>query len=297
MSPHPLSRIVSRFKREPSRTGSLVITFHGDAILPRGGAVWLGTLLQFFELLGTDGGVVRTAVSRLAADGWLARARVGRKSFYTLAKSGRERFEAAIAHVYDPHPQDWAGRFELLLIESGADREASRDALVEAGFGSPMPGVWVAPAGVAVPSVAAGAIRLEVAATDETGRRLAGAGWSLDRTAQSYREFIATFAPLEAWTGQAKSMAPADAMLARILLTHHYRRVILRDPLLPAPLLPQAWPAHEARRLCARLYRALLPASERWLDAHGESRNGPLPPPGAELRRRFSDAFTDALQK
>jgi phenylacetic acid degradation operon negative regulatory protein len=297
MSPQPLSRIVSRFKREPSRTGSLIITFHGDAILPRGGSVWLGTLLQFFELLGTDGSVVRTAVSRLAADGWLARDKIGRKSFYTLAKSGRERFEAAIAHVYDPHLQDWAGRFELLLIGNGADREASRDALVEAGFGSPMPGVWVAPAGVAVPPVAAGAIRLEVAATDEMGRRLADAGWSLDRTAQSYREFIATFAPLEAWTGQAKAMAPADAMLARILLIHHYRRVILRDPLLPAPLLPEAWPAHEARRLCARLYRGLLPASEQWLDAHGESSAGPLPPAGPELGRRFSDAFTDALQK
>ena len=123
MSPQPLSRIVSRFKREPSRTGSLVITFHGDAILPRGGSVWLGTLLQFFELLGTDGGVVRTAVSRLAADGWLARDRIGRKSFYALARSGRERFEAAIAHVYDPHPQDWAGRFELLLIGNGASRK------------------------------------------------------------------------------------------------------------------------------------------------------------------------------
>jgi phenylacetic acid degradation operon negative regulatory protein len=297
MSPHPLSRILSRFKREPSRTGSLIITFHGDAILPRGGSVWLGTLLQFFELLGTDGGVVRTAVSRLAADGWLARDKIGRKSFYTLARSGRERFEAAVAHVYHPHPQDWAGRFELLLIGNGADREASRDALAEAGFGSPMPGVWVAPSGVAVPPVATGAIRLEVAAADETGRRLAGASWSLDRTAQSYREFIATFAPLESWTGQAGTMKPSDAMLARILLIHHYRRVILRDPLLPAPLLPEAWPAHEARRLCAELYRALLPASEQWLDAHGESSAGALPPPGAELQRRFSGGFTDALQK
>jgi len=39
MSQHPLFRIISRFKREPSRTGSLIITFYGDAILPRGGSV------------------------------------------------------------------------------------------------------------------------------------------------------------------------------------------------------------------------------------------------------------------
>lgn len=297
MSPHPLSRIVSRFKREPSRTGSLIVTFYGDAILPRGGSVWLGTLLQFLDMLGTDGGVVRTAVSRLAADGWLDRDKVGRKSFYRLAKSGRERFETAVEHVYNPHPSNWAGRFELLLIGNGADREASRTALTEAGFGSPMPGVWVAPSAVSLPPVAAEAIRLEVSADDAMGRRLVEASWSLERTADSYREFMKTFAPLEAWIGSAERISPADAILARVLLIHHYRRVILRDPLLPAALLPQAWPALEARQFCARLYQTFLPASESWLDAHGESVTGSLRPPGPELARRFSDVQRDMLQK
>ncbi|MFX5793418.1 PaaX family transcriptional regulator C-terminal domain-containing protein, partial [Acinetobacter baumannii] len=88
-------------------------------------------------------------------------------------------------------------------------------------------------------------------------------------------------------------ISPADAILARILLIHHYRRVILRDPLLPAGLLPSAWPALEARQLCARLSQAFLPASESWLDAHGESATGPLRSPGPELRRRFSDVQRD----
>ncbi|MGD9839428.1 MAG: phenylacetic acid degradation operon negative regulatory protein PaaX [Afipia sp.] len=297
MSPHPLSRIVSRFKREPSRTGSLIITFYGDAILPRGGSVWLGTLLRFLDMLGTDGGVVRTAVSRLAADGWLDRDKAGRKSFYKLAKRGRERFEAAVEHVYNPHPSDWAGRFELLLIGNGADRDASRAALSEAGFGSPMPGVWVAPSSVPTPALAKGAIRLEVSANDATGRRLVEASWSLERTAESYREFMKTFAPLEAWAGAANDITPADAILARVLLIHHYRRVILRDPLLPAALLPPAWPALEARIFCASLYQALLPASESWLDEYGESASGSLRPPGPELGRRFSDVQRNMLQK
>jgi phenylacetic acid degradation operon negative regulatory protein len=222
---------------------------------------------------------------------------VGRKSFYKLAKSGRERFETAVEHVYNPHPSNWAGRFELLLIGNGADREASRTALTEAGFGSPMPGVWVAPSAVPLPPVAAGAIRLEVSAGDAMGRRLVDASWSLERTADSYREFMKTFAPLEAWIGSAEKISPADAMLARVLLIHHYRRVILRDPLLPAALLPPAWPALEARRFCARLYQALLPASESWLDAYGESATGSLRPPGPELGRRFSDVQRNMLQK
>ncbi|MHC2193578.1 DNA-binding transcriptional regulator PaaX [Bradyrhizobium diazoefficiens] len=137
---HPLSRIIDQLKREPSRTGSIVITVFGDAIVPRGGSVWLGTLLEFFESLDIDSGVVRTAMSRLAADGWLTREKVGRNSFYRLADKGHQTFEAATRHIYDPPPSDWTGRFELLLI-NGEDRDASREALRNAGFGSPLPGV------------------------------------------------------------------------------------------------------------------------------------------------------------
>ena len=67
--PHPLSRIIEQLKREPSRTGSIVITLFGDAIVPRGGSVWLETLLEFFKTIDIDSGVVRTAMSRLANDG------------------------------------------------------------------------------------------------------------------------------------------------------------------------------------------------------------------------------------
>ena len=86
MPPPPLTRIIDQLKRETSRTGSIIITVFGDAIVPRGGAVWLGTLLEFFKRLDIDGGVVRTAMSRLAADGWLERNKVGRNSFYRLAQ-------------------------------------------------------------------------------------------------------------------------------------------------------------------------------------------------------------------
>ncbi len=182
----PLARIIEQLKREPSRTGSIVITVFGDAIVPRGGSVWLGTLLEFFEALDIDTGVVRTAMSRLAADGWLERNKVGRNSFYRLANKGRQTFDAATRHIYDPPPSDWTGRFELLLIGNGEDRDASREALKNAGFGSPLPGVWVAPSGVPVPEEAAGAIRLEVSAEDDSGRRLLSESWPLHRTADAY---------------------------------------------------------------------------------------------------------------
>jgi phenylacetic acid degradation operon negative regulatory protein len=287
--PHPLARIIEQLKREPSRTGSIVITVFGDAIVPRGGSVWLGTLLEFFKPLDIDSGVVRTAMSRLAADGWLERNKVGRNSFYRLVKKGRQTFDAATKHIYDPQPSDWTGRFELLLIGNGEDRDASREALKNAGFGSPLPGVWIAPSGVPVPEEAARAIRLEVSAEDDSGRRLLSESWPLDRTADAYLKFMKTFEPLRSWIGRRERLSDLDAFTGRILLIHHYRRVVLRDPLLPTPLLPADWPGRAARKLCGEIYRGLLPLSEQWLDRNASNENGPLPPPGEELARRFSD--------
>jgi phenylacetic acid degradation operon negative regulatory protein len=285
--PPPLARIIQQLKREPSRTGSIVITVFGDAIVPRGGSVWLGTLLEFFEQLDIDAGVVRTAMSRLTADGWFERHKVGRNSFYRLVQSGRQTFDIATRHIYGAPASDWTGRFELLLIGNGGDRDASREALKNAGFGSPLPGVWVAPSGVPVPEEAAGAIRLEVSAEDESGRRLLSESWPLERTADAYKKFMKTFEPLHSSIERGEQLVDADAFTARILLIHHYRRVVLRDPLLPSVLLPPDWPGGAARTLCGEIYRALLPASEQWLDRHASNEDGPLPKAGAELARRF----------
>jgi phenylacetic acid degradation operon negative regulatory protein len=285
--PHPLARIVDQLKREPSRTGSIVVTLFGDAIVPRGGSVWLGTLLAFFKTLDIDSGVVRTAMSRLAADGWLERNKVGRNSFYRLARKGRQTFDAATKHIYDPPPSGWTGRFELLLIGSSEDRDASREALKNAGFGSPLPGVWIAPSGAPIPEEAARAIRLEVSAEDDSGRRLLSESWPLERTADAYLKFMKTFEPLRGWIGRREPIADIDAFTARILLIHHYRRVVLRDPLLPTALMPEDWPGGAARQLCGEIYRGLLPASEQWLDRNANNETGQLAKAGEGLARRF----------
>ena len=90
--------------------------------------------------------------------------------------------------------------------------------------------MWVAPSGVPVPEEAAGAIRLEVSAEDDSGRRLLSESWPLDRTADAYLKFMKTFEPLRGWIARGEQLSDADAFTARILLIHHYRRVVLRDP-------------------------------------------------------------------
>ena len=110
-----LDQILSHVRNEPSRTWSIIITLYGDVIVPRGASVWLGTLLKFFQAIGIADGVVRTATSRLASDGWLERIRVGRNSFYRLAPKGQETFRAATARIYSASSPPWRGGFTLVF--------------------------------------------------------------------------------------------------------------------------------------------------------------------------------------
>ena len=293
--PSPITAILQHLRNRPSRTWSIVVTVFGDAVAPRGGSLWLGSLLSIFEAMEIPGGVVRTAMSRLAADGWLQRSRVGRNSFYQLTDQGRGRFAAAAERIYGEPPTDWDGHFNLVLLDSGTDRDtvggtdrhAVRGVLESSGFGSIAPGVLIAPLSTPVPEEAAALLRLQGCADLPTGRQLAERAWTLTDTAEAYRRFLHAFEPLWQWIAASGRLSDLDALVARILLVHEYRRVVLRDPLLPPALLPADWPGTSARRLASMIYQALLPGSERWLEQNGQNEDGPLPRPSSDLQRRF----------
>jgi phenylacetic acid degradation operon negative regulatory protein len=282
-----LAQIVEHLKSKPSRTWSVIITFYGDAIVPRGGSAWLGTLLEFFRSLDIEEGVVRTAMSRLAADGWIERTKVGRNSFYRLAEKGLSPFLAATEHIYFAIAPEWTGRFDCVLQFDGSGREALRNELDAQGFGAALPGFWLAPEGKHLPKVSAAALRATMQADLAASREIAARVWPLAGLGEAYRRFVELFASLDKALTMQPGLEPIDALVARILMIHEYRRVILRDPILPSALLPSDWPGEAARNLCAGLYRKLLAASELWLDGHVLTENGPAPKPGAEFYKRF----------
>lgn len=284
-----LAGLIGRLRAQPSRTGSVVITVFGDAIAPRGGSVWIGTLIEILRPLDPAGGpgdsIVRMAASRLAREGWLERERIGRNSFYRLGARGRAEFAAASARIYAapaaPEAAGIAGRLRLAVLD-GEDREARRVALEARGYAALAPGVLIAPDTAAPPGE--GALLLRAEADDATMHALAARAWPLGQVAEGYRRFLSWFAPMR----HGPALRGPEALLARVLLIHEFRRVVLRDPLLPAALLPPDWPGHAARGLCAALYVALRGPSEAWLDAHAIGAAGPLPPPGPEFTARFA---------
>ncbi len=203
-------------------------------------------------------------------------------------------------------PPPWTGALRLAVMAPNGDRAALRGALTEAGWGTLAPTVAVTPetgggasagpgTGVDDPLGALsaesddGALVLTATGEPETLRRLAALAWPLSEVAERYAQVVEAVGPVAAALDGGAAFTDLEALIARILLVHEYRRAILKDPLLPAALCPDDWPAPAARALCADVYRRLVPASERWLDAHAVDDRGPLPPPDAGFFQRFGE--------
>lgn len=269
----PLAATLAR--TGPPRIASFIVTVWGDAVAPRGGSLWLGTLQAILDRFGCTPGQVRTAMSRLAEEGWLARNRVGRNSFYRLGPRGEQVFGAAAARIYAPDPPDWDGSFRLVLLADAATREA----LEAAGFGTLPGGAMLGLAGDPALLPRSVPVLTGPARCAGEARLLAARAWPLAPLAEGYGRFRDAFDPLR------EAAIPAEeALPLRLLLVHEWRRLVLRDPLLPRALLPEDWPGTAARALAAALYRRLAPDAEAWLDREGANEHGALPPSTAGLR-------------
>ncbi|EIM24882.1 PaaX family transcriptional regulator [Microvirga lotononidis] len=283
-------------ERTPIRAGSLIVTVFGDAVVPRGGVLSLTSLHEIMRAFRISDTLVRTALSRLVSEGWFERWKVGRNSYYRLTPHGQEAFAQATRRIYADQPQDWQGSFDLLLLDNAQDRSALRSELTAAGYGALGPDLLLAAA--ASTDGTGPFLRLSATPADPaTARRLVERAWPLAEIESRYRRFIETYSGILRALTRGAGFANLDALLVRILLIHDYRRSVLKDPLLPAQLLPQPWAGVEARTLCGTIYRTLLPAAERWIDTHAQNDTGPLPSADRDFGRRFASAEPVAALK
>ena len=141
--------LVEEFRsRTTLRAGSLITTVFGDSIAPRGGTVWLGSLITAMKEFGVNERLVRTSVFRLAQDGWLQSKQIGRRSYYSLTDEGRERFEQATQKIYGEPASAWDGEWTTVLMTrvDPATKDLVRKELGWLGFGALSPNVLAHPA-------------------------------------------------------------------------------------------------------------------------------------------------------
>jgi phenylacetic acid degradation operon negative regulatory protein len=282
-----VSDLLNQFHaRTPIRAGSLIVTLFGDAIVPRGGRLALASLLEIMRAFRVSETLVRTAMSRLVAESLFERSKIGRNTFYALSASGEQAFAAAAEKIYSAPREDWDGRFDLVLLEgSAAERAEARAEWQAQGYGALTSDLMI---GVGGNSRQAG-LHLRAEPTDtETARRLPGRAWPLEELAGRYRHFNEMFARTrEALEGCGSADALA-CLVVRVLLIHEYRRIVLRDPLLPRPLLAEDWAGRQARDLCAAIYAVVADSADHWLSGHAADERGSLPEPAPPMSRRFA---------
>ncbi len=312
--PHVRRWIRRQLAAAPPRAPSLIVTVWGDAIAPHGGAVMLPGLIRLLAPLGVNERLLRTSVFRLAREGWLTATPVGRRSLYRLTADGARRFAEAHRRIYAPHDEPWDDSWELVVAHglAAAQRRALGEDLRWEGFGTLAPGTYVRPSrqpergheGAAreIGKRVGESLRepigerlIAVRARDDGtlgGTSLAAAVprlWNIAAVAADYRRFLLRFgAVIDRFREQAATAhEPEQCFVVRTLLIHAYRRVLLRDPQLPAALLPLDWPSSAAYALCRDFYRLTHRSAERHLTAMLEDDRGALPPAAAAFFRRF----------
>ncbi|MYM70037.1 phenylacetic acid degradation operon negative regulatory protein PaaX [Pseudoduganella sp. FT55W] len=291
---------------DPPRSKSLVVTIFGDAIVPHGGMVWLGSLIELLAPFGVNDRLLRTSVFRLAQEGWLGAQRDGRRASYAITPDAMARFVHAYRRIYAPPNVHWDGSWTLVLNGDGAlnaaERAAVRKELLWEGYSVIAPGIMGHPAadgpaldellkrlGVAGKLfVVQGKSMRQVSARPLSD--LVAEGWDVAAVAAGYSKFLAQFEPLLAAiraTNDAAAglppgsagmdgatgveacdqpLTPEKAFVVRTLLVHAYRRVQLHDPQLPVELLPTPWPGALAYELARQIYLEVYAAAEQHIE-------------------------------
>ena len=252
---------------ERLRVWSVIITVFGDAIVPRGGRISLQALQEILARLGIEPGAVRTALSRLASEGWVIREREGRRSFYSLDGGGRRAFDIATQRIYAPGPPQWDGRWTVIVPILGED--VAGPELQASGFAS-RNGTWIRPETVGALALPSG-LESYLVIADQPGDSPQDAYrfWDLDSIGEAVRVFLDALRPLIAALEAGARPDPLEAIALRTLLIHGWRRIILKGYALPIALLPPNWPALEGRARVKAVYEELVAPSEAWLTDAG----------------------------
>jgi phenylacetic acid degradation operon negative regulatory protein len=275
-------------RREVSHTSarSLLMTVLGEYVLPRQAPVWTSTLVDVLALFDVEEKSARQALARASNEGWLLSERAGRRVRWSLTAPGRRLLTEGAQRIYEfgRDPISWDSQWLMLLVsvpESQRDlRHRVRTQLTWAGFGSPVPGVWVSPnvtrqaeADKIVAELKVGSPTMSfIASYGEIGDEhdMVTRSWDLTELEEHYEQFIDEFTGLRPAAGEA-------VLHAQTRLVHEWRRFPFLDPGLPARLLPANWSGTQAADLFHRKHGEWRTGAQRHWDDTVDNEKVTLP--------------------
>ncbi len=276
----PLHQLLCDLKQDNSlKAWSLIITFFGDSIAPRGGAVSASSIQSIMAQCGIGSGTVRTALSRLGKDGWVERNRAGRYSFYRLTEKGAMQSSEASDTIYAAPAQNQHNEQPLYLIVTKPGQ--TQPSHSEFSSLSPHGNVFLLP--VTHPAAEAFANEHNILATvssaalpDWVATLMLPASLSI-KYHQLHRR-AGTIVP-------HKINDSAQALALRTLLIHEWRRVRLRPGQPDQSFCPTI--QHQTHQRIAEHYLALSRLADQWLTQEATGPAGRLPAADIEITHRF----------
>ena len=307
----PIRKRLKTFQQQHRmQAGSLIVSVFGDAIHPRGGMVWLGCLIRLLEPLALNERLIRTAIFRLVKQEWLETHTHGRRTDYGLSYTGRSRIEEASKLIYGGNKLKWDEQWRIILTNPDASlksRNALRKALYWQGFGEWNASSFLHPSadvnqvmaslhaeGLAQSSDELLTFMSKLISTPSTidNKQVVEQAWDLKHLEQGYRDFLKQYEEISSALDHQTNAE--QAFMLRILLVHDFRRLLLRDPMLPSSLLPASWTGLEARQLFNKLYLQLLEASEEHLDTELQRADESTPKRGLIFSKRIAAMRADS---
>ncbi|HET9898296.1 MAG TPA: PaaX family transcriptional regulator C-terminal domain-containing protein [Streptosporangiaceae bacterium] len=268
---------------------SALFDLYGDHLLSRGGQAPVAALVRLMRPAAISPPAVRTAVSRMARQGWLAPVRLPDGAGYRLTPRAARRLAQAADRIYRRDVPSWDGRWHVVIIDRVTER-ARRDRLKSAlgylGYACLDGSTWISPrpADELDPVISAEHVRAErfLASYDGDPRGLAARAWDLDGIAHAYERWIEIAGEILAKAGNGEQDEAIFAV--RSELVHEWRKFLFVDPGLPAELLPSGWPGTAAAELFHAQADRLMPAAARFVDhalaeANGRRRQADSPGP------------------
>lgn len=218
------------------RVWSIIVSLFGDMAQEPGAQISGGALTRIIEPMGIKPEAIRVALHRLRKDGWIESDRIGRVSRHVLTEFGRTQSAAVTPRIYARGPSP-VEHWHLLIAEDGPGTPVLEDVMLSHDY-IPI-GRNVALGSGPVPEETDGLLALDIAPR-------AAPKWVQDRLCPPELRTTCK-ALLDAVERAAKSRpetwspTPLQSATLRTLLVHRWRRVVLRQPDLPAAFYPSDW--------------------------------------------------------
>ena len=250
---------------------SALFDLYGDHLRGRGGQAPVAALVRLLAPLGVAAPAVRTAVSRMVRQGWLAPVRLAEGPGYALTPRAVRRLDDAAVRIYRTRLEDWDGIWHLLVTTLPTERsrrDRMRAGLTFLGYAQLDDATWIGPRWSEEVDLLleTEGVRAERFLARHSGDSLGlvRRAWDIEGLSRAYGRWLA-----DAERVVSDTIDPSDeiAFATRSHLVHEWRKFLFLDPGLPRELLPVPWAGAEAADFFDAASGRLQAAAARFVDS------------------------------